>query len=190
MKQGKVIIVSAPSGSGKTTLVRHLREVFPVLSFSISACTRPRRGRNEVHGVDYYFMSPDEFRQRIANDEFIEWEEVYPNSFYGTLKAEVQRIWNNNLHVIADVDVKGGLNLKKYFKEHALSIFIKAPSLKAIQDRLTKRGTEQPHDLQIRLQKAESEMAFESQFEVVLVNDNLEVAKKEITKIVGDFLNS
>jgi guanylate kinase len=190
MKQGKVIIISAPSGSGKTTLVHHLREVFPALSFSISACTRPRRGRNEVHGVDYYFMSPDEFRQRIANDEFIEWEEVYPDSFYGTLKAEVQRIWNNDQHVIADVDVKGGLNLKKYFKECALSIFIKAPSLEAIKDRLTKRGTEQPHDLQIRLNKAESEMAFESQFEVVLVNDNLEVAKKEITKIVGDFLNS
>lgn len=131
MTSGKAIIVSAPSGSGKTTLVKHLTEVFPNLEFSISACTRPRRGRNEVHGKDYYFLSPDEFRKYIDEDAFIEWEEVYTDAYYGTLKSEVSRIWEKTNHVIADVDVKGGLSLKKHLGDNALAIFVKAPSIES-----------------------------------------------------------
>ena len=129
MSQGKVIIFSAPSGSGKTTIVKHLLEYEPLLGFSISACTRDKRGREEENGKDYYFLSPDEFREKINQNAFIEWEEVYAGNFYGTLKEEIDRIWAQGRHVIFDVDVKGGINLKNYFGDKALSIFVKVPSI-------------------------------------------------------------
>lgn len=140
--EGKLIIFSAPSGSGKTTIVRHLLAKYNNLGFSISACTRDRRGRNEVQGKDYYFLTPEEFKKSIDNDEFVEWEEVYPGGYYGTLKSEIERLWAEGKHVLFDVDVKGGLKLKEYFKERALSIFVKAPSEEAIKERLMARGTE------------------------------------------------
>jgi guanylate kinase len=124
MQQGKLIIFSAPSGSGKTTIVKHLLKNNPNLGFSISACTRDKRGRKEEHGKDYYFLTPEDFKRRIDNDEFVEWEEVYQGAFYGTLKSEIQRIWDSGKHVVFDVDVNGGLNLKEYYKERALAIFV------------------------------------------------------------------
>ena len=189
MTSGKAIIVSAPSGSGKTTLVKHLTDVFPHLEFSISACTRPRRGRNEIHGKDYYFLSPDEFRQYIDKDAFIEWEEVYKDSYYGTLKSEADRIWSKGNHLIADVDVKGGLSLKRHFGDQALAIFIKAPSLEIIEQRLRSRDTEDEEQIQRRIDKAGLELAFEPEFEVVITNDDLEKTKQNIEEIVGNFLS-
>ena len=138
MQFGKAIIFSAPSGSGKTTIVRQLLENNSDLEFSISACTRDRRGRQEVNGKDYYFLSPSEFKKRIDNEEFIEWQEVYAGNFYGTLKSEIERIWASGKNVIFDVDVKGGLNLKKYFGDRALAVFVKVPSLEILEQRLTR----------------------------------------------------
>jgi guanylate kinase len=171
---GKAIIFSAPSGSGKTTIVRHLLKTNPDLGFSISASTRDRRGRTEKDGQDYYFLSPMEFKNRIDKDEFVEWEEVYEGNFYGTLKSEIARIWNSGKNVIFDVDVKGGLNLKKYFGDSALAIFVKVPSLEVLQDRLHDRGTETPESLSRRLFKAQFETSFQDKFDVVLLNENLE----------------
>src|SRR4051794_12189492 len=139
MPQGKLIIFSAPSGSGKTTIVKHLLENNSNLGFSISACTRDKRGRNEEHGKDYYFLTPDQFKTKIDNDEFVEWEQVYPGQFYGTLKSEIQRIWDTGKHVVFDVDVKGGLSIKNYYKEKALAIFVKCPSMEVLEQRLRDR---------------------------------------------------
>lgn len=187
MHQGKAFIFSAPSGSGKTTIVKHLLETNPNLGFSISACTRDKRGRNEENGKDYYFLSPEEFKTKIDNDEFIEWEEVYAGNFYGTLKTEIDRIWAEGKHVIFDVDVKGGLNLKNYFKEKALAIFVKVPSLEELENRLHDRNTDTPTSISQRLFKAKFEMKFENEFDVILVNQNLEESLQKAQKLVDDF---
>lgn len=187
--QGKAIIFSAPSGSGKTTIVKHLIQHFPNLGFSISACTRDKRGRNEVHGKDYYFLTPDEFKKNIDAGNFIEWEEVYEGNFYGTLKSEIERLWSEGKHVIFDVDVKGGLSLKEFFKEKALAVFVKVPSMEVLKERLRDRNTETEDSLSRRLFKAKFEMSFEDKFDVVLVNEDLEESLKKATDMVGEFLS-
>jgi guanylate kinase len=171
---GKCIIFSAPSGSGKTTIVRHLLAQHPDLGFSISACTRDKRGRNEENGKDYYFLSPEEFKHRIENDEFVEWEQVYEGAFYGTLKSEIERIWAEGRDVIFDVDVKGGLSLKKYYGDKALSVFVKVPDEETIEARLRSRGTESEDSISRRLFKLKFELSFQDQFDVVLMNRHLE----------------
>jgi len=190
MFKGKVLIFSAPSGSGKTTIVKHLLDQNKNLGFSISACTRDKRGRQEVHGRDYYFLTPEEFITKIDNDEFVEWEEVYPGNFYGTLKSEIERIWSVGKHVIFDVDVKGGLSLKRYFKEKALAVFVKVPSLEVLRSRLSRRETETDDSLSQRLFKSKFEMQFENHFDVSLENQNLEDSLKKAKRLVDDFLNS
>jgi len=185
---GKAIIFSAPSGSGKTTLVKYLLQHNPDLEFSISATTRPSRG-SEVHGKDYYFLSTDEFRKKINNEEFIEWEEVYPDIFYGTLKLEIQRIWDAGKSVVFDVDVKGGINLKSYFGDKGLSIFVKVPSLSHLEKRLRERATDSPESLARRLAKAEHEMSFQDQFDEVLINDNLGDAQQKAQGLYEKFIS-
>jgi guanylate kinase len=186
---GKLLIFSAPSGSGKTTIVREVLKRFNNLEFSISACSRaPRKG--EVHAKDYYFLEVEDFKQRINNEEFVEWEEVYKDSFYGTLKSEVDRIWNNGNHVVFDVDVKGGLNIKKQFGEKALAIFIKPPSVEELRRRLEKRGTETQEQIDKRINKAEYELGFAKGFDVVILNDELEKAVEETNNLVAEFLNN
>jgi guanylate kinase len=187
---GKAIIFSAPSGSGKTSLVKHLMQEVPNLGFSISACTRDKRGRHEVHGRDYYFLSIDEFKQKIDQDAFVEWEEVYAGNFYGTLKEEVHRIWKEEKAVIFDVDVKGGLALKKYFGEQALAIFVKVPSLEVLESRLNDRGTESEESLSRRIYKAKFEMTFEAQFDVTVLNDDFARSSAETVDLVTEFLAS
>ena len=186
--EGKLIIFSAPSGSGKTTIVKHLLQVRTDLGFSISACTRDRRGRNEVHGKDYYFLTPDDFKQRIDKNEFVEWEEVYAGAYYGTLRSEVERVWNSGKHVIFDVDVKGGLELKKAYGARALAIFVKAPSEEIIKQRLMARGTETEESLSKRLFKVRFEMSFQDQFDVILVNDALQDALRKAESLAENFL--
>lgn len=189
MDGGKVIIFSAPSGSGKTTLVNHLLSKYPNLAFSISACTRaPRKG--ETHGKDYYFLEPEDFKNRIKAGEFVEWEEVYNNSFYGTLIAEVQRIWDDGKVVLFDVDVKGGVNLKKYFADQALAVFVKVPTMEVLEERLKGRGSETPESLAARLDKAAYELEFERLFDVSIINDELEQAKKEAEQLISKFIES
>lgn len=184
---GKAIIFSAPSGSGKTTIVRHLLEKNPLLGFSISASTRDRRGRTEVDGKDYHFLTPDEFKKRIDQDEFVEWEEVYAGNFYGTLKSEIEKIWSEGKDVVFDVDVKGGISLKKYFGDKALAIFVKVPSLETLEERLRNRSTESPDSLSRRLFKAKFEMTFQDKFDVVLENGNLGEALKEAQQLYDEF---
>jgi guanylate kinase len=184
---GKAIIFSAPSGSGKTTIVKHLLNTNPDLGFSISASTRDKRGRTEEHGKDYYFLSPVEFKQKIDNDEFVEWEEVYEGNFYGTLKSEVQRIWDSGKNVIFDVDVKGGMALKKYFGDKGLSIFVKVPSLDVLKERLHDRGTETPESLSRRLFKAQFETTFQDHFDYVLVNEELNNSLAEAQRLYDNF---
>lgn len=184
---GKAIIFSAPSGSGKTTIVKHLLQTNPDLGFSISASTRDRRGRTEKNGQDYHFLSPTDFKKKIDNDEFVEWEEVYEGNFYGTLKSEIQRIWDEGKNVIFDVDVKGGLNLKKYFGDKALAIFVKVPALEVLKERLHDRGTESEESLSRRLFKAQFETSFQDKFDVVLVNENLNKSLAEAQQLYEDF---
>jgi guanylate kinase len=184
---GKAIIFSAPSGSGKTTIVRHLLKNNPDLGFSISASTRDKRGRTEQNGKDYYFLPPKEFKKKIDNNEFVEWEEVYEGNFYGTLKSEIDRVWREGKNVIFDVDVKGGLNLKKYFGDKALAIFVKVPSLEVLKERLNDRGTETEESLSRRLFKAEFEMSFSDKFDVVLVNENLVKSLGEAQRLYDHF---
>lgn len=184
MEEGKVIIFSAPSGAGKTTLVHHVLGVEDLrLKFSVSATSRARRP-NESDGVDYHFLSVEDFKARIEADEFVEWEEVYENQFYGTLKAEVQRIWNEGLNVVFDVDVIGGINLKQHFGKKAVSIFVQPPSLKELEYRLRGRSTEDDSSLKKRLDKAEEELSRSIEFDVILVNDDLEEAKKEAENLI------
>lgn len=185
--QGKLIIVSAPSGAGKTSIVKHLLEKNPDLAFSVSATSRAMRP-NEKDGKDYYFLTVDDFKKRLANDEFLEWQEVYPNQFYGTLKSEVRRVWNEGKHVIFDVDVLGGLNIKKAFGEQALAVFIKPPTVEALRERLCGRGTENPESLKKRLDKAEYELSFASQFDEVIINDILAAAQAETLRKINGFL--
>jgi guanylate kinase len=186
---GKAIIFCAPSGSGKTTLVKHLLSTNADLGFSISASTRDKRGRTEKNGQDYYFLAPDDFKKKIDSNEFIEWEEVYEGNFYGTLKSEIERIWAEGKNVIFDVDVKGGLNLKNYFGDKALAIFVKVPSLEVLEARLHDRGTESPESLSRRLFKAKFEMSFQNKFDVVLVNEKLEDSCAEAQRLYDEFKN-
>ena len=184
---GKAIIFSAPSGSGKTTIVQHLLNNNPDLGFSISASTRDKRGRTEADGKDYYFLSPEAFKKKIDDQEFIEWEEVYEGNFYGTLKSEIQRIWDQGKNVIFDVDVKGGLNLKKYFGDQSLAIFVKVPTLDILKERLNDRGTDSDESISRRLFKANFEMSFQDQFDKVLVNENLETSLAEAQRLYDEF---
>lgn len=185
---GKLFVFSAPSGSGKTTIVRHLlnQERFN-LEFSISATSRAPRGQ-EVDGKDYYFISLKEFKQKIKNDEFLEWEEVYRDNFYGTLKTEVERIWAKGKHVIFDIDVVGGLRIKKKFPEQTLAVFIKPPSVDELKKRLKKRSTESEDKINMRIAKASVELATAPQFDVTIKNYDLNVALKETENLVEDFL--
>lgn len=184
----KAIIFSAPSGAGKTTIVHHLLKVFPELCFSVSACSRQKRA-SEVDGKDYYFLGIEGFKNAINNNSFLEYEEVYANNFYGTLRSEIERIWEMNKTVIFDVDVVGGLNLKKLFDEKALAVFVKAPSIEELEKRLKSRQTESNEKIAIRIQKAKHEMAYEKEFDVALINVDLEHSLPEAEKLVRDFLS-
>jgi len=184
---GKLIVFSAPSGSGKTTIVTHILEKHPELEFSISATSRNKRN-NEIDGKDYYFFSSDEFKKKIKNDEFVEWQEVYENQYYGTLKSELYRIWNNNHHVVFDVDVVGGVNIKKMFPQQTLSIFVMPPSLEELKQRLISRSTENQLSLQIRLQKAEWEIKYADKFDKIILNDDLNIAINQADELVCDFI--
>ncbi len=184
----KVVIFSAPSGAGKSTIVNHLLGLHPELEFSISATSRAPRGQ-EQHGVEYYFYSADEFRQMIAQERFVEYEEVYSGSFYGTLKSEVERIWAKGHTIIFDIDVQGGVNLKKIFGEQALSVFIQAPSVEVLRERLIGRGTDTEEAIAKRVAKAASEMEFAAgKFDYTLINDDLQTALAEAERVVGGFL--
>lgn len=185
---GKCIIFSAPSGAGKTSIVKYLLQQNLGLEFSISACSRKPRV-NEIHGKDYYFYSSEKFNQMIINEEFIEWEEVYKDNFYGTLKSEIQRIWDNGKTVIFDVDVIGGLNLKKQFEDKALSIFVQAPSIEELEKRLRYRSTETEEKIQVRIGKAKQELEKASEFDVILINDHFEKACQDAFSLVSDFLS-
>lgn len=188
MTQGKLIIFSAPSGAGKTTIVKHLLQKFPSLCFSISATTRPARG-DEQHEKDYYFISQEDFLHKVAHQEFVEFEEVYNGTFYGTLRSEIERIWNEDKHVIFDIDVEGGLRLKRKYEEDALAIFVQPPSLAVLKERLTGRGTDSQEKLQERFIKAEKELEYADKFDVVLKNYDLQVACAEAEKLISDFIN-
>ncbi|MBR4147767.1 MAG: guanylate kinase [Bacteroidales bacterium] len=188
MKKGKLLIFSAPSGSGKTTLVNHLRSEIPNIAFSVSATTRAPRGE-EQNGVEYYFISLEEFMQRVENDEFLEWQEVYPGRCYGTLKAVVEKMQEEGNHVAFDVDVVGGTNIKKFYGDKALSVFIQAPSIEVLRERLVNRGTDSMEEIEKRLEKAQWEMDFaKGKFDTTIINDDLETAKADILKAVSDFL--
>ncbi len=187
-KEGKCIIFSAPSGAGKTTIVRYLLRNVDRLAFSISAASREPRGREE-NGVDYHFLTVNEFKQKIANNEFVEWEEVYTDNYYGTLKSEVLDAWNQGKTVLFDVDAIGGLNLKHIFGRQALSIFIKPPSLFVLEQRLKNRRTETEEQIKMRLDKANEELSYANEFDYVLLNDNLEQACYEIKSVVTNFID-
>ncbi len=187
-KMNKVLIFSAPSGSGKSTIVNHILGLHPEVEFSVSATSRPPRGE-ERDGVEYLFYSADIFRLLVRDDKFVEYEEVYPDRFYGTLKAEVNRIWARGHVIIFDVDVKGGVNLKKYFGDQALSVFIQAPSVEVLRERLVNRGTDSAEDIEKRVAKAAEEMTYAPKFDKVLINDDLATAFSEAEAMVDGFLN-
>ena len=187
MQQGKLIIFSAPSGAGKTTIVHHLLGKIPQLAFSVSATTRAKRG-SEVDGKDYYFISKEEFLHRIAKKEFVEFEEVYTDNFYGTLRSEIERLWKEGKHVIFDIDVEGGLHLKKKFEEHALAVFVQPPSLEVLVKRLTSRATDSADKLAERIKKAEIELRYADKFDTILHNNDLELACIEAEALVRAFL--
>ena len=185
---GKLIIFSAPSGSGKSTIINYLLKQNVNLAFSISATSRPPRGE-EKHGVEYFFLSPDEFRQRISNNEFLEYEEVYKDRYYGTLKAQVEKQLEAGQNVVFDVDVVGGCNIKKFYGDRALSLFIQPPCVEELRRRLIGRGTDASEVIEHRVAKAEYELSFASKFDKVIINDDLEAAKAEALKVIKEFLN-
>jgi len=185
---GKLIIVCAPSGAGKTTIVRHVLENIPGIEFSVSATNRQKRP-NEVDGVDYYFISTPEFQRKIGNDEFLEWEEVYPGTYYGTLKDEINRIWNRGNHVIFDVDVEGGLTIKHFYGKRAMLVFVQPPSLEVLKQRLFNRATETAKSYNTRVEKAEREMEYAKHADKILINDSLEHSLPEAQHIVEAFIN-
>jgi len=187
MKEGKLIIFSAPSGAGKTTIVHHLLSKMDELEFSISATTRPARG-DEKNGSDYYFISKEDFLHRIAKKQFVEFEEVYSGTFYGTLRTEIERIWSKGKTVIFDIDVEGGLHLKRKYENQALAIFVQPPSLEVLIERLTGRGTDSAEKLKERFAKAEKELNYAPKFDVILKNYELDTACKDAEKLVKDFL--
>lgn len=184
----KVVIFSAPSGSGKTTLIKHCLEVFSQLEFSISATTRQAR-KDEIHKKDYYFLGYDEFKKKISENAFIEYEEVYSNIFYGTLKSEIERIWNKNKIVIFDVDVKGGINLKNFFGQKAISIFIIPPSIEVLKKRLINRNSDSLENINLRLDRVQEELAYRKYFDKVVINDDLDFVKKEVEKLIMNFIS-
>jgi guanylate kinase len=186
--EGKLFIFSAPSGSGKTTIVKKLLDENIGLEFSVSATNRPKR-ENEIHGKDYYFLSTNEFKQKIEKDEFVEWEEVYNNRFYGTLKSELQRIWAKGKHVIFDVDVVGGLNIKKKYPQKSLAIFIMPPNINVLEQRLRNRSTDSNKDIDTRIAKAKKELEYANQFDLTILNDDLNQAVNEAKKAVIRFIN-
>jgi guanylate kinase len=187
--KGKLVIISAPSGAGKSTIIRHLLDSGINLEFSISATTRAPRGR-EKNGIEYYFLSVDDFRTRVGKGDFIEWEEVYKDQLYGTLKSEIDRIWSHGNHVLFDVDVKGGINLKEIFKHEAISIFIMPPSTGELEKRLLLRGTDSPEKIKMRVAKATEEMKLADQFDNIVINDNLQQAENDVYRIVSSFIES
>ena len=184
---GKLVIFSAPSGSGKTTIVRELLKRFPRFEFSISATSRQPRGQ-EQNGVDYYFLTHEEFRARVERDEFVEWEEVYAGTCYGTLRSEMERIWSKDNIIVFDVDVMGGINLKSLFKDDACSIFIMPPSVEELERRLRGRGTDAEEVIRKRIDKAEFELSKSSQFDYTVINDDLAIAVEEAASIIENFL--
>jgi len=183
----KLIIFTAPSGSGKTTIVRHLLKHIDSLAFSVSATNRPPRD-HETHGKDYYFLSSEEFHWKVAQGEFLEWEMVYPGRYYGTLKAEVERLWAEGKHVIFDIEVKGATNIKKAFPEESLAVFVKVPSLEELRRRLEARGTESPEMIETRLARAAEELSYQENFDYVLINDDRDQALVEALEVVEQFL--
>jgi len=185
--EGKLVIISAPSGAGKTTIVNHLLRKGLDLEFSVSATTRAPRGK-EKNGKEYYFISAEDFREKIRKNEFTEWQEVYKDQFYGTLKSEIERIWADKKHVIFDVDVKGGINLKNIFGDKAISIFIMPPSVKEVEKRLINRATDDRSKIKVRVEKAIEEMKLADNFDHIVINDNLERAKNEVYEMVKSFL--
>ncbi|RYE21518.1 MAG: guanylate kinase [Sphingobacteriales bacterium] len=189
MNTGKLIIITAPSGSGKTTLVKRLLTACPELSFSVSACTRtPRPG--EQHGKDYYFFTDEEFRQLIDKDSFVEWEMVYTGKYYGTLKSEVERIWQADHHPLVDIDVQGALAIQSKYPDNSITLFIQAPSLEELRKRLELRGTETPETLDERVSKATFELSFAPQFDKIIINDDINEATTELVDIVREFINT
>ncbi len=186
--KGKMFVFTAPSGAGKTTIVRHLLSHFEFLDFSISATTRAKRD-HEVNAKDYYFLTPQEFRTKVKNNEFVEWEEVYDDQFYGTLKSEIDRIWAKNKHIVFDIDVRGATNLKGMYGEDCLAVFIKPPSLEILIERLKSRNTESQGSLKKRIARVKREMGYENDFDQILINDLLQVALKEAEFLIEDFLD-
>ena len=186
---GKLIVISAPSGAGKTSIVSYLLKNMETLSFSISACSREKR-ENEIEGKDYHFLGIEGFKKSIKEDSFLEWEEVYKNQFYGTLKSEVKRIWSEGRTVIFDVDVVGGLNIKKQYPKECLSIFIMPPSLEVLAERLIGRGSESDESLQKRLDKSEEEISQNQEFDIVILNDDLSIACEETQQVITNFIKS
>jgi len=188
-KYNKIILITAPSGSGKTSVVNHLMKKFPSLAFSVSATTRTPR-KNEKSGQDYYFISENEFRDKIQKKEFLEWEMVYEGKYYGTLKSEMERIWNENKIPVLDIDVQGAIHVQQQYPVNTIAIFIQAPSTEELKRRLKNRGSETEESLQARLNKSNYEMTFKKHFENIITNENFQTACKEADQIVGDFLNN
>ena len=185
---GKLIVISAPSGAGKTSIVHQLLKDIPKLSFSVSATSRERR-ENEIHGKDYYFLGVEGFQQKIKEDSFLEWEQVYENQYYGTLKSEIERIWSEGNTIIFDVDVLGGLNIKKQYPKQCFSIFIMPPSLEVLAERLIGRGSDSDESIKKRLDKAEKEISKNNQFDTIILNDNFEIACEQTKEVITNFIN-